>query len=53
MSILKNAVTNNLGVKSGGSKKTQEMFLEASLLYDAYTKEGTVAYSMKYILEGN
>lgn len=40
MCILKNAVTNNLGVKNGGSKQTQEMFLEATVLYDTYVKEG-------------
>ena len=37
---LKNATLNNLGLKSGGSKQTMELFRRASELYDAHLKAG-------------
>lgn len=39
---LKNAVGNNLSIKNGGTKQTQDLYLRAVALYDAHIKEGSI-----------
>ena len=40
MKYLKNAAANNLALKHGGTKQTQQLYFRAAEAYDKWVKEG-------------